>query len=102
MVRGSRKGQGKWNIILETGLKRESVGISSNSRMRDREACRCLYPAGIPACAWYRMTLWIILDTEPPIMSSILDLEQAREGCRCCIRLSTPIYEKILIIRNMI
>ena len=41
-----------------------------------------------------KMPLWINLDIEPPMMSSILDLAQAREGCRCHDGLSTPMYWK--------
>ena len=98
----SRKGQEKWNIFPETGLRRDSVVFSTNSSVRDGEAWRCLDPAGIPSRVWYRMPLWIKLETEPPIMSSILYPKQAREGCRCNYRLSTPMYEKMLIIRNII
>ena len=77
---GSRKGQARWNIISETGSRRESVVIVANSIVRDSEACILLDPAGIPTRAWYRMTLWIKLETEPPIMYSRICLAQAREG----------------------
>ena len=98
----SRKGQEKWNIFPETGLRRDSVVFSTNSSVRDGEAWRCLDPAGIPSRVWYRMPLWIKLETEPPIMSSRLYLEEARKGCRCHDSISTSVYEKMLIIRNRI
>ena len=60
---GSRKVQAKWNKISKTGSQRESVGVVANYRVRDGEACRCLYPEGIPAHVWYRMPLWIKLYT---------------------------------------
>ena len=41
------------------------------------------------------MPLWIKLDTEPPIMASIIDLTRAREGCRYNDGLSTPMYGNI-------
>ena len=53
--RGCRKGQEMWNISLETGSRRELVGVVANSRVRYGEAWRCLDPAGIPDRAWYRM-----------------------------------------------
>ena len=74
---GYRKGQARWNIISETGSRRESVGVVANSRVIDGEAWRFLDPAVIPDCAWYRMPLWIKLETEPPIMSSRIYLVQA-------------------------
>ena len=92
---GSRKGQEKWNISSQTGSQRNSVVVVTNYRVRDSEACRCLYPAGIPARAWYSIPLCIKLDTEPPIMSSVIDLAQAMEGWRGHGRLSTPMYEKV-------
>ena len=100
MDRGSRKGKVKWNISSETGLQRKSMVVVANYKMRDDEAWRCLDPAGIPTCAWYGMPLWINLETEPPIISSRIYLEQASEGWRFHDRLSTPMYEKMLIIRN--
>ena len=51
---GSRKGQEIWNIISETGLRRESVGFAANYRVREGEAWRCLYPAVIRTLTWYR------------------------------------------------
>ena len=65
-----------------------------NSRVRDGGggSCRCLDPADIPTCTWYINPMWINIDMEPPIMTYILDLVQAREGCRCHDRLSTPVY----------
>ena len=95
MDRGYRKGQDGWNIISETGLRRKLVEVAANSRVRDGEACRCLYLMDIPACAWYMMPLWIKLKTEPPIMSSRLDLAQAREDWRCNDRLSTHMYKNM-------
>ena len=92
---GSRKAQARCNISSETGLRRESVGFTANYRVIDSEAWRCLDPAGIPARVWYMTPLWIKLDIEPPIMSSRLDLAQAREVCRCHDRISTPMYEKM-------
>ena len=92
---GSRKGQEKWNIIPKTGSRRKSVGIFANSRVRDGDAWRCLYPVGIPACACYRTPMWIKLDTEQPIMPSRLDLAQARECWRFHGGVSTPMYENI-------
>ena len=89
---GSRKGQVRWNISLETGLQIYSVVFAKNYRVGDSEACRCLDPAGIPACACYRM--------HPQIMFSRLDLGQAREGCMCHDRLSMPMCKKMGIIRN--
>ena len=65
----------------------------ANYRVRDGEDWRCLDTAVIPTCAWYKMALWIKLETEPPIMSSRIDLAQAREFWRCHDRLSTPIYD---------
>ena len=35
------------------------MGVVANYREIDGEAWRCLDPTGIPACAWYRMPLWI-------------------------------------------
>ena len=99
---GSRKGQEKWNIISETGIRRYLVLFAKYSRVRDGEAWRFLDPTGIPANVWYRTTLWINLETKPPIVSSRLDLAQDREGCRCHDRISMPMYEKMLIIRNML
>ena len=98
----SRKVQEKWNKIPETSSQRDSVVFSTNYRVRDGEAWMCLDHAVIPSRVWYRMPLYIKLETEPPIMSSILDLEQAREGCRRHDRLSTPMYENMLIISNSI
>ena len=92
---GSRKGQTKWNISSETGLQRESVGVVDNYIVRYGEVWRCLYPSGIPAYAWYRMPLWIELETEPLITSSIIDLAQAREAWRFHDRLSTPMHQKM-------
>ena len=92
---GFRKGQVKWKIILETGLQRYLIVCSKNYRVRDRYYWRFLYPAGILSRVWYSIPLWIKLETEPPIMSSILDLAQDREVCRCHGRLSSPMYEKI-------
>ena len=60
---GSRKGQAGWNISSETGLRRESVGVVENSRVRDIKSCRCLALVGIPACARYSIPLWIKLET---------------------------------------
>ena len=100
--KGSRNGQAKWNIRSDTALRRESVGLVTNYRVRNGEAWRCLYPAGILTCMWYRMPLWIKLETEHPIMSYIIDLEQPREGWRCHDGIYMPMYEKIRIIRNMV
>ena len=99
---GSRKGQAKWNIILETGLRRYLVVCSTNDRVRERDYWRWIDPTGMPSHVWYMTYLWIKLDMEPPIISSRLDLAQSREGCRCHARLSTPMYENIWIIRNNI
>ena len=95
MDRGYRKGQERWNIRSDTGLRRELVRFQENSRVRDGDAWRCQYPADIPARVWYRMPLWIMLDTEPPITSSRLYLAQSREGCRCHDRLYIPTYENM-------
>ena len=92
---GSRKDQAKCNTISETVLRRISVGVVANYRLIDGEAWRCLDPVGIPDCAWYRMPLWIKIEVEPQIMSSRIDLAQAREGWRCHDRISTPMYEKM-------
>ena len=48
------------------------------------------------------MPLWVKLETEHPIMSYRIDLEQARECWRCHDGLSMPMYEKMQIIRNMV
>ena len=48
--------------------------------MRDGEALRCLDPVGISSLEWYKMPLWIKLDTKTPIMSYRTDLDQSREG----------------------
>ena len=87
---GSIKGQAECKISSETGSRRDPVRVVANSRVRYSEAWRCLDPVGIPACTWYRMPLWIKLETEPPIMSSIIDLTQYREGWRCHDGLSMP------------
>ena len=71
------------------------MGVLTNYKVRDGEFWMCLYPAVISACAWYRMPLWINLETEPPIISSRIDLAQAREGWRCHDGLSTPRHENI-------
>ena len=92
---GSRKGQAKWNIRYENGSRIKSVGVVPNYRVRDGEAWRCLYPAGIPTRAWYRMPLWIKIETEPPVMSSIIDLVKDREGWSFHDGISTPMYEKM-------
>ena len=92
---GSRKGQARWNISSENGYQRELVGVVENSRVRDGEAWRCLDPAGIFARAWYRMPLWIKLETEPSISSSVIYLVQARDGWRFHDGISTPMYEKM-------
>ena len=92
---GSRKGQMRWNVILGIDLRRDLMRVAANYRVRGGEAWRCLYPEGIPAYSWYSMPLWVNLDTEPPIMPSILDLVQPREGWRCHDGLSMPMYEKI-------
>ena len=92
---GSRKGQAKWNIRSENGSRRESVGVVANSRVRDGEAWRCLDPAGIPYCAWYRKSMYIKLEMEPPMMSSRIDLAQDREGWRCHDGISTSMHENI-------
>ena len=94
MGRGSRKGQARWNISLDTGLQRELVGFVANSKVRGGEAWRCLDPAGIPASTWYKMPMWINIETEPPIMSSGIDLAKTRGGWRCHDGISTPMYEK--------
>ena len=75
---GSRKGQARCNISSDNGSRIESVVVVANSRVRDGEAWRCLYPAGISAYKCYRMPLWVKLETEPPIMSSRIDLAQTR------------------------
>ena len=80
---------------METGYQRELVGFAAKYRMSDGEAWRYLDPAGITSLECYKMPLWIKLDTEPPIMSSILDLEQARKYFRCHDELSMPIYGKM-------
>ena len=95
MDRGSIKGQVRWNIISENGLQIDPVVVVANSILRYSEAWRCLDLAGIPVCEWYKMALWIKLETEPLIMYSIIDLAQAREGWRCHDRLSTPMYENM-------
>ena len=87
MYRGSIKCQMRCNISLEAGLQIYSVVFAKNYRVGDSEACRCLDPAGIPACACYRMP--------PQIMFSRLDLGQAREGCMFHYGLSTSIYENM-------
>ena len=92
---GFRKGKAKWNRGSKNGPQRESVGIVPKSKVRDGESWRCLYPAGIPDRAWYRMLLWIKLDTKAPIMSSMIDLAQAREGWRFHDSLSMHMYEKM-------
>ena len=92
---GSRKGQANWNINYETGSRRYYVGVVANYRVRDGEAWRCLDPGGIPARAWYRRPLWTILDMEPTIMHSRIDLAQARERWRCHNELSTPMHEEM-------
>ena len=102
MDTGSRKVQARWNISLETSSRRELVGFAANYRVRYGYSCRCLDPAGIPALEWYSMPLWIKLKTEPPIVSSIIDLMQAREGCRCQDKISTTMYGKMLIMRNRV
>ena len=89
---GSRKGEAKWKIIPETGFQRDSVVCSKNYIVRYRENWRCLDSAGKPSPVWYRMPMWIKLETEHPIISSRLDLAQSREGCRLHDRLSTPMY----------
>ena len=99
---GSRKGQTKWNISSETGLQRKSMGVVANYKMIDGEAWRCLDPAGIPYCAWYRKSMYIKLEMEPTMMSSRIDLAQARDGCRCHASLSTPIYKNMLVVRNRV
>ena len=82
---GYRKGQTRWNISSDTISQRELVGFAKNSILRDCEAWKCLYPAGIPSRACYRMPLWIKLDTEPPIMYS--RLEGSMTGClHLCMR----------------
>ena len=68
------------------------MGVVANSKVRDSEAWRCLDPTGIPAHTWYRMPLWIKLEMQPPMISSRIDLAQAREGQRCHVRISTPMY----------
>ena len=78
------------------------MGVVTNSRVRDSEAWMCLDPEVIPSRAWYRMSLYIKLKMEPPMMSSRIDLAQAREVCRCHDGISTPIYENILIVRNRV
>ena len=95
MCGGSIKGQGRWNISSDTGLRRYVLVIAANSRVRDGEAWRCLDSAGIPACSWYRIPLWIKLDTERSIMPYILYLAQSRKGCRCHHVMSTPMYDKM-------
>ena len=92
---GYRKGQARWNIILETGYQRELVGFAANYKVRYGEAWRCLDPAFISSLGWYTMPLWIKLETEPPIMSSILDLGQARKCCRCHDELSMRMHGKM-------
>ena len=99
---GSIKIQARWNISLETDLQREPVVFAANFRVRDGEAWRCLDPAGIPYCAWYRKSMYIKLEMEPPMMSSRIDLAQDRDGCRCHASLSTPIYKNMLVVRNRV
>ena len=82
MDRCTRKGQANWNIITDNGSQRELVGFATHSRVRYGEAWRCIDLGGIPARTWYRKPMWIKLETEPPIMYSISDLAQAREGFR--------------------
>ena len=95
MARGSRKGQARWIISSGTGVRRELVGFVTNSRVRHSEAWMCLDTVGIPACAWYKMPLWIKIDTEPLLISCIIDLAQARKGCSCHDGLSMPMYYKM-------
>ena len=68
------------------------VVVVANFRVIDGEAWRYLDPLGIPACVWYRMPLWIKLETEPPVMSSRIYFAQATEGWRCHDGLYTPMY----------
>ena len=67
----------------------------ANYRVRDGEDWRCLDTAVIPTCAWYKMALWIKLETEPSISSSVIYLVQARDGWRFHDGISTPMYEKM-------
>ena len=90
------------DISSETGLQRESTGVVANSIVIDGESWRCLDLAVIPDCAWYRIPKWNKLETEPRIFSSIIDLSQAGDGWRCNDGLSTPMYEKMRIIRNRV
>ena len=55
----------------------------------------CLDPVVIPTLEWYRMSLWIKLEAEPPIMVSGSDLAQSRESCRFHDDIYTPIYGKM-------
>ena len=71
------------------------MGAVVNYIVRDGEAWRCLDPAGIPYCAWYRMPLWIKLEMEPPIIYSRIDLAQDSKGWRCHHGIYTPMYEKM-------
>ena len=71
------------------------MGFSANYRVRDGEAWRCIDPTGIFARAWYRMPLWIKLDTEPTIRSSRIHLAQARESLRFHDGISTPMYVRM-------
>ena len=71
------------------------MGVATNSIVRDGDAWRCVDPAGIPDCAWYRMPLWVKLETEPTIVPSRLDLEQSREDWRCHYGMSTSMYENM-------
>ena len=41
------------------------------------------------------MPMWIKIETETPMMPSILDLEKDREYWRCHDGVSTPMYEKM-------
>ena len=69
--------------------------FATNSKVRDCDTWMCLDPVVIPALEWYRMSLWIKLEAEPPIMVSGPDLAQSREGCRFHDDIYTPIYGKM-------